>query len=115
MENLTYKEEKQDDGFWYKYYVDANGLKQGEMKIYFADDNGDITDKIQATINYKDDIYYGIVESFDKNGHCFFRTNFTNGSVDGLATIGDDDHNTKTLIFKDGDRINEDGTKFSDK
>jgi len=116
MDNLIYKEEKQSDGYWYKYWVDQQGRKQGEMRVYFPDDDGNITDKLHMILNWMNDKYFGLCHGFDRNNNAFLRTNFDeNGKLDGLTELINDKDDVKKIWFKNGNRVHENGAPCFDK
>jgi antitoxin component YwqK of YwqJK toxin-antitoxin module len=109
MNNKTMKlkfiEAKCDDNYYYDYYEDSQGRKQGEMRIYFSDENGDKSDKLHAIVNFKNDKYVGEVRGYDSNGlnflECFFNEN---SKLHDKCILRNDKGVEKIMTFDNGER-----------
>jgi len=118
MDNLIYKEEKLgSDGvwYWYKYYVDSRGRKQGEMRVYFPDENYNNSNILHAIINFKNNEHHGNTKIFEENGDCLCDGNYINGKSDGLFKVKLNTGEIKDYWFKDGKPVYENGVPYHDK
>jgi hypothetical protein len=103
---LIFKEDKQADGYWYRYFVDADGKKQGLMEVFFPNiDTGEITDIKHCEISWKDDKYNGMVLANDREGKNFLETYFQEHALHGQSVLSNDKGDKKEIVFIGGKRI----------